>query len=264
MMLLARSIHAPVLPRPHERALLAAIGLLQVGLMLGLAAVGLQYVPPGRAAVLAYTMSFWALPLGWWLAGERPRPAQVGGALLGLAGVVLFFDPRLIDWRDGPGLVGYGLILASAFCWALGACLYRRRRGWRTPFWTQTLWQLLAGSAAVAVAALALEHQRPIAWTLTLLGVLAFNWCVATALTYWWWGQVLAVMPASEAGQFVSLVPVAALFMSVLAGQDALAPQLLASVALILAGILIVNRNSRPAARPQRSGPEDGDAGRRR
>ena len=250
MALLARTLRVPFRPARHERAMLAVTGLLQMGVMLGLAAVGLQYVPPGRAAVLVYTMSLWALPLGWWLARERPTPTQLGGGAVGLAGLLLFFDPAQLA-AGGRAAFGYGLILASAVVWALGACLYRARGGWRTPFWTQTLYQLALSALAVGLAAAIFEGSRPIRWSGTLAAVLLFNWLVGTGLTYWWWGQVLAVLPAARAGQIASLVPVVALAMSALALGEAVTLRLAAAVALVLGGVLIVSRG---AGRTSRAG----------
>jgi drug/metabolite transporter (DMT)-like permease len=243
MALLARMLRVPFVPARHERAMLAVTGLLQMGVMLGLAAVGLQYVPPGRAAVLVYTMSLWALPLGWWLANERPTPTQLIGGAVGLAGLLLFFEPAQI-LAGGRAAFGYGLILAAAVCWALGACLYRGRGGWRTPFWTQTLYQLLVSALAVGIAAAAFESARPIHWTWTLAAVLLFNWFVGTGLTYWWWGQVLAVLPAARAGQIASLVPVVALAMSALALGETVTLRLAVAVALVLGGVVIVSRGA--------------------
>src|SRR3954464_15134001 len=61
----------PLLPPRDERAPLAFIGLCQVALMLGLAAIGLQFVSSGRAVVLGYTFPLWAIPIGAVMLGER-------------------------------------------------------------------------------------------------------------------------------------------------------------------------------------------------
>lgn len=243
---LSRLLKFPLLPGRGERWPLAIVGLLQVAAMMDLSAVGLRVVPPGRASVLAYTMQMWALPLGVLLAGERFTPRGVAGALLAFAGVLVFFNPTLVDWGDGAALAGNGLLLASAFCWALGATLYRRRAGgWRTPFWTQTFWQIAVAGAFTAPLALVAEGARPIHWTPALGTVLAFNWLVATGLCYWWWAKSLTAMPAAQAGQFVCLVPITALVLSALFMGEPLSPGVLMAVALIGAGIVTTMRAPR-------------------
>lgn len=239
---LAPLLRFPLLPRPGERAPLALIGVLQVAGMLDLGAIGLQAVPPGRAAVLAYTMQMWALPLGLLLARERVTGQRAAGALLTFAGVLVFFNPALLDWTDGRVLLGNGLLVACAMSWALGATLYRRRGAWRTPFWTQTFWQIAASAVLTAPLALAAEHARPLHATAALAGVLAFNWLVATGLCYWWWAKSLSVMPASQAGQIVCLVPVTALLLSAAFLGEPLTVGVLVAVGLIGAGILLTIR----------------------
>jgi drug/metabolite transporter (DMT)-like permease len=158
----------PLLPERGERTLLAWSGFLQIGALLGANMIGLQFMPPGRAAVLTFTMSLWAIPLGAWLLHERPHPMKIVGGIVALLGLAIFFDPTLVDWRDPNALLGNGAILFGAVCWALGAVLYRRRR-WRTEFWTQTFWQILMGGVPLLPIALAFETGLPIDLTGTLV-----------------------------------------------------------------------------------------------
>ncbi|HEY0832535.1 MAG TPA: DMT family transporter [Azospirillum sp.] len=234
-------LRAPPLPPAGERAPLALIGSLQIAAMLALSSLGLLVVPPGRAAVLAYTMQVWALPLGWLIAGERPPRQRVLGGLLAFAGVLVFFNPALVDWSDPDVLLGNGLLIGSAMAWALGATLYRRRR-WRAPFWTQTFWQIAVSGVIILPFALLLEADRAIAWTPTLLLALAYNWAVGTALCYWWWSKALASMPAAQAGQILCLVPVTALLESAVVYGEPLTAGVLLAVALIAAGIVMTVR----------------------
>ncbi len=234
-------LRAPFLPKPTERVSLTLVGGLQIAGMLGFSTVGLQFVPPGRAAVLAYTMQLWALPLGMLIAGERPPIQRVLGGVLAFAGVVVFFNPALVDWNDGRALLGNGLLIASAISWATGASLYRRRV-WRTPFWTQTFWQIATSAVLILPFAVTLEAGRPIDWTPTLMVILVYNWVIGTALCYWWWSKSLAVMPAAQAGQIVCLVPIVALLESAVMFDEPLSGGVLLSVALIGAGIAITAR----------------------
>lgn len=238
---LSSVLRLPLLPRRGERLMLGATGLLQVAAMMALSNLGLQFVTPGRASVLAYTMQMWALPLGVLLLGERITRGRALAALLTFAGVVVFFNPALVNWSDTNALIGSGLLLGCAASWALGATLYRRRV-WRTPFWTQTLWQVGVSAVALVPLALLTESDHPIHWSPPLLAVIAYNCLIATGLCYWWWGKALSVMPASQAGQIVSLVPVTALLLSAAFYHEPLTLGVLASVALIGAGIALSAR----------------------
>lgn len=241
LMVLSPLMGFPLLPVRGERLSIGGIGILQAGLFMVLTNFGLQFVPPGRAAVLAYTMQMWALPLGILLLGERPTLRKLLGALLTFAGVLAFFNPALIDWTDHEALFGYGLVIAASFSWALGATLFRRRV-WRTPFWTQTFWQLAASMVFVAPLPVIAGDGSQINWSPTLLVILAYNWLAATGAGYFLWGRALVAMPASQAGQFVTLVPVTALGLSVVLTGEPITLGVLASAALIATGIMITAR----------------------
>jgi len=238
----------PLLPVAGERVPLALIGLLQVGGMLAFGFAGLQFLGPGRAAVLVYTMPIWSIPLGWLLTREPVTFSGLIGAGAGLAGIVLFLNPALVNWADRNMLIGNGLGLAAAICWALGACLYRRRR-WETGFWTQTFWQVLWSAAVLTVPLWMAGAQRPVVLNAGLLAVLAYNALAATALCYWVWGKVLATTSASRAGQFLTLVPVCAMLMSKAYTGEVIGVTAAASVLLICGGVLIAMRG-KARARP--------------
>jgi hypothetical protein len=66
-------------------------------------------------------------------------------------------------------------------------------------------------------------------------------------LAYWWWAGALKIMPASQAGQFATLVPVVVFLLSVgLLGED-LSLGVLTSALMILMGIIITARTPAPA-----------------
>jgi drug/metabolite transporter (DMT)-like permease len=230
-----------LLPVSGERVRLAIIGILQIGLCAGFATLGLAYVGAGRVAVLIYTMQLWALPLGWLVAGERiTRMAMIGGVTV-FSGLLLFMNPMLVNWHDSKVLLGNALVLLSAVCWALGACLYRRYK-WQTSFWSQLFWQILWSGVVVGIAIPALGPRRPVIWNIAVISVLAYNWLGATVFCFFLWGKVLSVMRASSAGQFVSLTPVLAVLSSAALTGEAVTPSIVVSVLLIVAGIYLTAR----------------------
>ena len=240
-------IRQALLPVRGERLPLALIGIVQIAGSQCFSTVGLQYVAAGRTVVLMYTMQLWALPLGWLINRDRVSlPALCGGAL-GFSGLFLFFNTPPVNWRDPQVVLGNCLGLSGGLSWALGACLYRRRK-WQTPFWTQTFWQVLW--TAVAVAPLLLGPQRATIWTGPVMAMIAYNSIACTALCWWWWGKALAVMPASRAGQIVTLTPVFAVIIGALWAGEPLPPGTAASVVLICLGIVLALRGRRSALLP--------------
>ena len=237
-----------LLPARGEAAALAWTGFLQIGCLFTLNMLGVLFVPPGRASVLVYTMPLWATVFGIWLGRERADRGKLVGGLVGFVGLAIFFDPRLVDWRNGDVLFGNFMLLLSALGWALGAVLYRRRH-WQSGFWAQVFWQLLASALPVGALALLLERGQPIHWTTVLLSAFLYTCLIGTGLAYWCWAKVLTEISAATAGQAVMLVPVIAFLLSALIFGETVTPQILLSVALILAGVLLTLRASTRAPR---------------
>jgi len=235
-------------PAEGEAVPLAWTGVLQIGCLFSLNMLGVRYVLPGRASVLAYTMPLWAILFGIWLARERPDRQKLLGALVGFVGLAVFFDPRLVDWGNGQVLLGNGMLLLSALLWALGAVLYRRRH-WRSGFWSQILCQLLGAAPPVLLLALLIEGGRGVRWTPTLLAALAYSWLFGTGLTYWCWAKVLTEVPVATAGQVTMLVPVIAFLCSVAFFGEQVTAQVLLSVGLILLGVVLILRAPRGQGR---------------
>jgi drug/metabolite transporter (DMT)-like permease len=233
---------APLLPFPEERVDLAVVGLLQIGAMLGLTIIGLNRVPAGRTALLVYTMPLWAVPLGRLILGEKIHRRKLIGVVVGMVGIMYFFNPLVIDWNRKGTVVGCGLILSGSIAWAWGACLYRRKR-WRSSVITQTSWQLLIASIPIAVLGFATENTSAIDPSLQLVAILVYNWVIATALAMWCWNRVLAVMIVSTAGQFLLFTPLVGFLLSVMFLGETAPKALLVSAFLILIGLWITVRS---------------------
>ncbi|HTV43733.1 MAG TPA: DMT family transporter [Stellaceae bacterium] len=237
---------APLVPLRGERLGLFWVGQLQVAGYLICAIIGLSIVPPGRAVVLAYTMPLWAIPIGLWLWPEPLGRFQLGrfqlaGAVVGFAGLVLFMNPRLVDWGDWHVLAGNGLLLLAAICWALGSCLYRRR-SWGTPFWAQTFWQLAVSTVAIIVIALPATLAEPVHWSPALIAILLYNSVVTTALGYFLWSKVLTMMSATVAGQVLAVTPVGGFLLSIAMFGGSVGGEVVLSIGLIIAGIVLTLR----------------------
>src|SRR5205085_4011489 len=98
--------------------------------------------------------------------------------------------------------------------------------------------------SAVPIAAVALPSLlgEPIRWTPALVAILAYNWVVTTALGYFLWNKVLAVMPAAVAGQVMALTPVGGFLLSTAIFGGAITPDVILSIVLIVGGIILTLR----------------------
>jgi len=230
----------PLVPPPGERLVLFWVGELQVAGFLVCSIIGLSILPAGRAIVLAYTMPLWAIPIGLFIWPEPLGRAQLAGATIGFAGLVLFMNPGLVDWGDPRILLGNALLLLAAILWALGSCLYRRHV-YRSPFWVQTFWQLAVSLVPVG-AIVAMTGPGPIRWSPVLVAIVVYNCVVTTALGYFFWGKVLSMMPAAMAGQVLTLTPIGGFALSLVIFGGRLGGDVAVSIVLIVAGIFVTLR----------------------
>jgi drug/metabolite transporter (DMT)-like permease len=221
----------PLIPRKDELLWLGLVGPCQVTLMLGFTTMALVWIEASRSVLLAYTMPLWAIIFGRLILGESITMAMVTGTVIGLSGLALLFNPLVMNWADRYALIGsvFGII------GSMGAILYRRRT-WRSPFWSQVLWQVLVGSIPLVLMALIFESGFDVRLTPTLLLVTVYNWLVPVALAYWCWAQVLSRMSASAAGQIMLLAPVFGVTFAIVLLGEPFEPALLAAGALIIYG----------------------------
>lgn len=103
---------------------------------------------------------------------ERPQGVRgVIGLLLGLAGLVLIFG---VDLRGGEQvLLGGGLVVGAALCYAVGALLIHRRLGFAEPLGVATAAMTTSTVVLLVPGVLALPDAHPTAastFALVLLG----------------------------------------------------------------------------------------------
>ena len=87
------------------------------------------------------------------------------------------------------------------------------------------------------------DHARKVsAIPATISTILAYNWVVTTALGYFLWNKILAVLSAAVAGQVMALTPVGGFLLSAAMFGGAVTLDIVASIVLIVAGIALTLR----------------------
>jgi drug/metabolite transporter (DMT)-like permease len=112
----------------------------------------------------------------------------------------------------------------------------------RSPFWVQTFWQLTVSIVPVGAIVLTGAAGGPVHWSPRLVAILAYNCVVTTALGYFLWGKVLSMMPAATAGQVLTLTPIGGFVLSTLIFGGTVTADVVLSIVLIVAGILVTLR----------------------
>lgn len=235
-------------PRREDWSLVLSVGLLQMAAFLGLVTVALQFVPAGRSAILAYTTSLWVVPLAVLLLGERVSGQKLLGFLLGLAGVLVMFNPFGFDWTDPQVILGNGLLLLAALLWALLIIQVRGSHMRGSPL-SLAPWQFLVATAVLAPVAWLMEGSGRWVWGTELGWVLLYNGPLATALCFWAMISITRALPATTTSVASLGVPVFGLLASAVALSEPLTLTNTAGLLLILLGLFNVTLADRKARR---------------
>ncbi|OYQ35216.1 multidrug DMT transporter permease [Niveispirillum lacus] len=227
------------LPAKADIPVILSVGVLQMGLFMLLVTIAVQYVPAGRAGILAYTTPLWVVPLALIFLKERVGWAKAGGLLVGLAGVAVLFNPAAFDWTQRPVLLGNGLLMLAALIWAFNIVHVRRHRWVGTPLQLAP-WQMMLAALMATIAALGTEDLSQIDWSGQLVVLLIYNGPIATAFCFWAMVTVNRALPAITTSLSVLGVPVVGLVSSALWLHEPLTLTNLVGLGLIGGGLILV------------------------
>jgi len=227
-----------IFPRRGDLPVICSIALLHMVAFSALTAFGLRLVPVGRSIVLGYTTPLWVVPGAWLFLREPMTRSRLAGVGLGLAGLMVLFNPISVDWSDRNALVGSGLILLAALCWATNI-LYVRAHMWvSTPF-QLSFWQTLLATVILAAMALIVDGMPLFAWTEQLVACFLYSGVFGIALGYWAMAMVNRSLPATTTSLGILATPVVGVVCSTLALGETIDASLVIAMVMILSGIAL-------------------------
>jgi drug/metabolite transporter (DMT)-like permease len=227
-----------IVPKRGDLPVVLTITLLHMVAFSTLVALGLKFVPVGRSIVLGYTTPLWVAPGAWLFLRERPLPRQLAGVAFGLVGLALMFNPWALDWSDAHALLGNGVILLAAFCWAANILYVRAHKWISTPF-QLLFWQALLASCMLSLLALGLDGPPRIVWSPQLAGAFLFGGLCGTALAYWAMAMVNRSLPAVTTSLGLLATPVVGVASSTIGLGETVSASLIVSMLMILGGIAL-------------------------
>ena len=175
---------------------------------------GLSLLPSGRAAILAYTMPAWAIPLSVLLLGERLTARKLLGLALGMAGMALLVWDEFHRIQGAPR--GALLVLGAAFTWAIGTLL-QKKYPVRAPVAAYTAWLMLLGGVPIYIGALLLEDFSRLAdvSVASALGA-TYNVLLAFAWAHWAWIKLATSLSVTVFSLSMLVIPVVGVFSGML------------------------------------------------
>jgi drug/metabolite transporter (DMT)-like permease len=204
-----------------------------------------EYTSVARVSVFFYTMPFWvALGAHFLIAGERLTPLRALGLVLAAAGVALALLRN--ESPAGPdALLGDLLGLLGAMFWAAIIFLVRLTNFSRASSEMQILYQLSV-SAVLLLAVSPLFGPLLREMTPALAGIFAFQVIAVVCFGFLSWFWVLKRYPASDMASFSFLTPLFGVVFSWLILREEISWVIIAALALVAIGIVLVNRKPKP------------------
>jgi drug/metabolite transporter (DMT)-like permease len=226
-------------PTRADWPVICSVSIFQMWLFMALTTIGVQFIPAGRSAIIAYTSPLWVLPAAVWLFGERLTRWKLLGMVLGFAGLVVLLNPASIDWSDGNVLLGNFLLLIGAGMWAI-AILHTRRHRWHLSPLQLAPFQMALLIVPACFLAWALEGPFRADWSWQLIAMLVYNGPLATAFAFWASVSIQRALPSTTVSLSYLAVPAWGLIASTLWLGEALPASLVLGGVLILLGVAAI------------------------
>jgi drug/metabolite transporter (DMT)-like permease len=211
---------------------------------------GVQQMPAGRSAILAYTMPIWTVLFSLWLLHEPLSWRKLAGLALGMAGMIVLIGEEIVNVRRAP--IGALLIIAAAMSWGFGTVLLRR---WKLPLPQNTLtgWMLLIGWVPIALAAPFFD-PHPLSSLATMSGTawfaVVYNIFFAGTIAHWAWFRMARTLPVAVSSLSSLPVPVVGVLSGMLfLGERPGSSEFIALglVLASLAAVMLPERRAMPA-----------------
>ena len=213
------------------------------GLLIGAGQFGLLFVairegfPIGLASLVIMAQAFFTILLAWLLMGERPRRAQIIGAVVAFVGMAVIGSDRL----GGASLMPFLLVVVAALFWASGNVLAKSVG--KVDMLAFTVWSSLAAPAPLLLLSLSVEGTAGLAAlahpSLRLVASVLVISYGATVFGYGVWASLLARHSAATVAPFALLVPIIGMIAGAILFGETLRPVELVGGALVMAGLAV-------------------------
>jgi O-acetylserine/cysteine efflux transporter len=181
--------------------------------------------------------AFITIFLAWAWLGEKPRPAQLTGAGVALAGIIIIGSERL----GGASLLPFLMVIGGAFCWGIGNLI--AKIAGKVDMFAFVVWSSLAAPLPLAALSLAFEGRAGLAGlahpSLALILSVAGLAYGGTILGFGLWSRLLARYAAAAVAPFALLIPIVGMIAGAMVFGEPLSAIEVLGAALVMAGLTI-------------------------
>lgn len=203
---------------------------------------GLNYTTATRAVLFIYLAPFFVvLGARIFLPADRFKLWQWVGLCLSFAGMLVAFGlpTPALDPRQTLGDI---MMVGGALAWAITTLIIKASRLNATSAEKVMLYQLVISAPMLAIAALVAGETITRVPDLLALGSLAYQTVWVVSVTFVIWFALVKKFSANRLSAFTFLTPLFGVAAGHLVLGDPLTPAFAAAVALVAAGLVLVNR----------------------
>ncbi|MVW70743.1 MULTISPECIES: EamA family transporter [unclassified Bordetella] len=222
--------------------------LIRAGLLLGVGQFGLVYwamrhdISPGLASLVVQAQVFFTILMTMVINSERIRGLQIAALICATCGYALVAWYSATDATSAITLLGFGLVMTAAFCWA--CTNMTMRRAGRVNMLSFTAWSSLFSVPPLLLISLIVDGPTHIMHALThasVTGWLSALWQGVgnTVFGFGVWGWLLARHPAATVTPMGLLVPIFGILSSAALLGEALPMWKILAAALVLGGLAL-------------------------
>lgn len=225
----------------------ALLSFLMLGLGNGALVWAEQWIPSGMAAVMVAAIPFWMIGVEALLpSGERIRPLQFVGLLLGFGGLVLLVSSDLTQAGGATRRqILHGAIAVQVSCcgWALGSAYSKRHARHENAMAAAAMQMVFGGAILLLTGTLIGEWRHAI---FTVRGMMAWGYLIVFGALVGYASYIYALkyLPVSMVSLYAYVTPILAVILGTIVMREAFTPRMAVAVAIIFAGMVVVRTHA--------------------
>jgi O-acetylserine/cysteine efflux transporter len=209
-----------------------AVGVFLSAGQFGLLFLGIDKgMPAGLASLVLQLQAAFTVGLAVLLLKERPKPAQLVGGALALAGIGIIAAGR----ASSVPLGALALTIGAALSWGFGNVATRKAKS-PNPLGL-LVWSSLVPPLPLLTLSLLTERGEPVAIDAAGVAALLYVVVLSTLLGFGAWAWLLSKHPASTVAPFTLLVPVVGIASAWIALSEVPSAAELIGAAIVLLGL---------------------------
>lgn len=220
----------------------AISSLLNVIIFFGLQTIGLRFLPAGEFTVLIYLEPVLIGILAWLWLGETLTVRKVIGLILGFLGVAAV---SVSGFSSQVSLLGILLALASSIGWAFGTVYTKKINAEINMLWLLSIQFMLGGLVLTGIGSIT-ESWSAITLNVPFISGILFAGFLGIGASWILWFKLVREGEASRVAAYTFFVPLISVLTSALFLNEPFTIYLIVGLALVIAGIYLVNRTPKP------------------